>query len=360
MRLPSDERLALETIAAAVESGITVFDTARAYDGNERLLAGALRGVPSARLVTKGGMRREGGAWIPDGRAKSIHSDCEASLADLDGQPIDLYLLHAPDPRTPWRTSVRALARLADEGLVRHIGVANVTRDQLDEAVELAPVAAVQVALSLLDDRALRGGVVERCAELGVALLAHSPLGGPRRAPGLLRRAELVDVAAAHGASPGEAALAWLLGISPNVIAIPGARRPDAARSAARAATLALDAERHSGSVARSAARSGRPIPSGDGGRGGRRHGHSGRRQDAARRGVRDRGLRAPEPGRARRLVAGARGGAGRRAWQRNRRVVLDNTYLSRASRSHVIDAARRHGAACAVCGSTPRLHRRR
>ena len=97
-------------------------------------------------------MTRPGGGWVPDGRAKAIAADCEASLAALDGLPIDLYLLHAPDPRTPWRTSLRALARLVDEGLVRRVGVANVNRAQLDEAVELAPIAAVQVALSPFDD----------------------------------------------------------------------------------------------------------------------------------------------------------------------------------------------------------------
>ena len=78
-------------------------------------------------MVTKGGMTRTGGGWIPDGRAKAIRADCDASLEALDGLPIDLYLVHAPDLRTPWTTSVRALARLADEGLVRRVGVANVT-----------------------------------------------------------------------------------------------------------------------------------------------------------------------------------------------------------------------------------------
>src|SRR6476619_7330111 len=112
-------------------------------------------------------MARPDGAWVPDGRAKAIRADCEASLAALDGVPIDLYLIHAPDTRTPWRTSVRALARLVDDGLVRRVGVANVTRTQLDEALELAPIAAVQIALSPFDDRALRGGVLARCAELG-------------------------------------------------------------------------------------------------------------------------------------------------------------------------------------------------
>ena len=189
-------------------------------------------------------MTSAGGAWVPDGRAKAIRADCEASLAALDGLPIDLYLLHAPDPRTPWRTSVRALARLLDDGLVRSIGLANVNRRQLDEALELAPVAAVQVALSPFDDRALRGGVVERCAEEGIAVMAHSPLGGPGRAARVGRVEELARVADASGATPAEVALAWLLGLSPVVVPIPGARRPETARSAARAATLALDSGR--------------------------------------------------------------------------------------------------------------------
>ena len=129
MRMSTDEtrddELALETIAAAAEAGVTVFDTARAYGDNEELVARALRRCGAdgtARIVTKGGMARPDGAWVPDGRAKAILADCEASLAALDGLPIDLYLIHAPDPRTPWRTSVRALARLADEGVVRHVG----------------------------------------------------------------------------------------------------------------------------------------------------------------------------------------------------------------------------------------------
>ena len=97
-------------VAAAVEAGITVFDTARAY-GNEPLLAASLRRAGAAgraRIVTKGGMARPGGAWVPDGRAKAIRADCEASRDALDGLEVDVWLLHAPDPRTPWATSIRA------------------------------------------------------------------------------------------------------------------------------------------------------------------------------------------------------------------------------------------------------------
>ena len=209
-----DEALARDTIAAALAAGVTVFDTAHAYGRgeaelghNERLLAGALRDRgtthPTARIVTKGGMTRPGGGWVPDGRAKALRRDCEASLAALDGLPIDLYLIHAPDPRTPWPTSVRALAGLRDEHLVRHVGLSNVNRQQLDDALDLVPISAVEVALGPTDDRAVRGGIVERCDELGIAVIAHSPLGGPRRAGALARRhVALADVADTLGATP--------------------------------------------------------------------------------------------------------------------------------------------------------------
>src|SRR3954452_18053525 len=228
-----DEQRALATVAAALAAGVTVFDTARSYGDNERLLARAVRGVHGVRVVTKGGMSRAAGRWIPDGRAKAIRSDCEASLEALDGLPIDLYLLHTPDPRTPWRTSVRALARLVDEGLVQRLGVANVNLRLLDEALELAPIAAVQVPLSPFDIAALRGGVLERCTDRGIAVMAHSPLGGPRRAGRVGRYAAVVRVADAHCATPAQVVLAWLLLLSPEMVAIPGARRREPAVFAA-------------------------------------------------------------------------------------------------------------------------------
>jgi aryl-alcohol dehydrogenase-like predicted oxidoreductase len=352
MRLSTGEPLAeedvLATIAAAADAGITVFDTARAYGDNETVLARALRACGAgerARIVTKGGMTSAGGAWVPDGRAKAIRADCEASLAALDALPIDLYLLHAPDPRTPWQTSVRALARLVDEGLVRRIGLANVNRRQLDEALELAPVAAVQVALSPFDDRALRGGVVERCAEEGIAVLAHSPLGGPGRAARVGRVDELARVADASGATPAEVALAWLLGLSPVVVPIPGARRPETARSAARAAALDLDAD----AAATLTRAFGRPPVEPP-------------RLRAGAEVVLVMGI--PGAGKSRvaeefvaqgyvRLNRDERGGALRalvvlleeELASAEPRVVLDNTYLTRASRSYVLDAAARHGA---------------
>ena len=352
-----DEQRALDTIAAAAEAGVTVFDTARAYGHgeaelghNERLLARALRRCGAerrARVVTKGGMARVGAAWVPDGRAKAIRADCEASLAALDGLEIDLYLIHAPDPRRPWRTALRALARLVDEGLVKRVGVSNVNRAQLDEAVELAPVTAVQVALSVFDDSALRGGVLERCADAGVALIAHSPLGGPRRAKGVGRQEALVAVAEARGVTPAEVALAWVLDMSPGVVVIPGATRPETARSAASASTIDLD-DRERAALAR-AFGGPRPAPA--------------RRPRAAVDGEVVLVMGIPGAGKSRvaedyvargylRLNRDERGGSLRELADAldaelasgGRRAVLDNTYLTRAARSHVIEVATRHG----------------
>jgi aryl-alcohol dehydrogenase-like predicted oxidoreductase/adenylate kinase family enzyme len=350
-----DEERALQTIAAAADVGVTVFDTAHAYGRdagelghNERLLARALRrsGVQErARIVTKGGMARPGGGWVPDGRAKAILAGCEASLVALGGLEIDLYLLHAPDPRTPWSTSVRALARIHDERLARRIGVCNVNRRQLDEALELAPIAAVQVALSPFDDRALRGGVVERCTDAGVAVIAHSPLGGPRRAGRLARNAALSRLAGVLEATPAEVALAWLLGLSPALVAIPGSRRPETARSAAAVARLRLTPEQHAevGRALEPAAPA-RPrtrattgadivlvmgIPGAGKSRIAEEH--------VARGYLR---LNREERGGSLREIAGALDEALATGSQR---VVLDNTYLTRAARSHVVEAAGRH-----------------
>jgi Aldo/keto reductase family/AAA domain len=226
---------------------------------------------------------------------------------------------------------------------VKRVGLSNVNRHQLDEALELAPIAAVQVGLSLLDDSAIRGGVVERCEEAGVTLIAHSPLGGPRRTRSLARRPELARIAEARGATPAEVALAWLLDLSPTLVAIPGARHPGAARSAARAATLDLEADDF-------AALSGEPraTPS-----------RAPAKDDAEVVVV----MGIPGAGKSRiaeehlargylRLNRDERGGSLQALAEAlddalsagERRVVLDNTYLTRASRSYVLETAGRHG----------------
>ena len=238
---------------------------------------------------------------------------------------------------------MRALARLEDEGLVRRVGLANVNRAQLDEALGLAPVAAVQVSLSVLDDRALRGGVVERCAEAGIAVIAHSPLGGPRRARSLDRHPGLAAVAENHGATAAEAALAWCSASArtSSRSRARGSRR----QRARRPAPLRSCSARPSGSaspvawyprrVVHAAGDAEVVLVMGIPGAGKSRVAEAYAARDHLRLNRDERGgtLRALADELETALASGAR------------RVVLDNTYSTRASRSHVVEAAARHGA---------------
>jgi aryl-alcohol dehydrogenase-like predicted oxidoreductase len=348
LRLPPGEA-ATATLQAALEAGLVVFDTARAYDDGEAILGRALAAHPAgarAFVVTKGGMARPDGEWRPDGRASALQRDCEASLAAL-GRPIDLYLVHAPDPGVKWATTVRALRRLADEKLVRAIGVCNVSLAQLDEALALAPLAAVQVGFSLLDDLPVRSGVLARCRERDLALMAHSPLGGPRRARALLASPPLVEVAQRHRTSPAAVALAALLDAHPHVVAIPGARHPQAAREIAAAADLTLDDSDRAALAGFAAVRKRVVVPAApDRGEIVLLMGLPGAGKSvAAERFVADgfERLNRDQLGGSlaslaarldERLVAGAR------------RLVLDNTYVTRASRAAVLAIAAERGVA--------------
>ncbi|MBC8068968.1 MAG: aldo/keto reductase, partial [Deltaproteobacteria bacterium] len=183
-----DEAGATAVIHAALDSGVRLLDTADAYchderdvGHNERLLAHALGSWSGDRseveIATKGGLTRPGGKWVPDGRAKHLLAACEASLRALGRERIALYQLHVPDPRTPFVTSVRALARLQREGMVERVGLCNVTLAQLELARAELDIAAVQISLSPQDDVAVRGGVIEHCVAASLEVLAYRPLG---------------------------------------------------------------------------------------------------------------------------------------------------------------------------------------
>ena len=249
-----DEANALAVIHAALDAGATLLDTADAYcrdDGerghNERLIAQALatwHGDGSRiQIATKGGMTRPGGRWEPDGRAKYLVARCEDSRRALGVDRIRLYQLHAPDPRTPLSTSVRALAALKREGLIDEIGLSNVTVAQIAEARRIAEIASVQVELSVWHDEHLLSGVVDYCSDHGLQLLAYRPLGGPSRARRTLADPTLSAVARRHDATPFEIALAWLRHLSDVIVPIPGATRVESARGIGRAARIALTVE---------------------------------------------------------------------------------------------------------------------
>ena len=251
-----DEERGIAVLHAAFDAGVTLLDTADAYcwdesetGHNERLIATALRtwhGDRSRiRVATKGGLTRPEGRWEPDGRAKHLIAACERSCRALDVAAIDLYQLHTPDPRTPFATSVRALAALHRDGLIKSIGLSNVTVGQIDEARRIAPIDAVQIELSVWHDGGILSGVVEYCLRHGIRVLAYRPLGGRKSQPRTKSDQALNAVAARHGATPFEVALAWLDDISPLITPLPGVTRIETVHSVARARSLSLtDADR--------------------------------------------------------------------------------------------------------------------
>ena len=241
----------LAAIHAALDAGVTLIDTADAYSTggadtghNERLVAEALRawGGDAAAVVvaTKGGHVRPGdGSWDVDGRPEHLREACEASLAALGVDAIDLYQFHRPDPKVPFAESVGAMAGLLEAGKIRMVGLSNVTIEQIDEARSIVPITAVQNQFS----PAFRSSAAELayCGGLGITFLAWSPLGGMRAASELAERhAAFGEVAARHGVSPQRVALAWVLAQGDHVIPIPGSSRPETIRDSAAAADLVL------------------------------------------------------------------------------------------------------------------------
>jgi aryl-alcohol dehydrogenase-like predicted oxidoreductase len=245
---PPEER-SLRTIEAALDAGVNLIDTADAYakdetdvGHNERLIARALGGRrDGVTVATKGGHTRRGQAWELDGRPEHIKAACEASLTALETDRIDLYQFHRPDPEVPYAESIGAFKELQDEGKVRWVGISNASVEQIEEACSIVDVVSVQNQLSLEYSSPIAKGEVALCEERGIAFLPWSPLGGiPRadEAPG--RHGAVREAAEAHGVSPQQVALAWLLSLSPVVIPIPGASRPESIQDSVRAVELEL------------------------------------------------------------------------------------------------------------------------
>jgi aryl-alcohol dehydrogenase-like predicted oxidoreductase/predicted kinase len=246
-----DDDRSIAVLHAALDAGVTLLDTADAYcltdddlGHNERLIARALKTWAGDRsritVATKGGITRPEGRWEPDGRAKHLAAACERSCRALDVSALDLYQLHVVDPRTPLATSVRALASLRRAGLVTSIGLCNVTLGQIEEARAIAEIDAVQNELSVWHDGGILSGVADYCARERIRLLAYRPLGGRKSAAKTASDAALSRVAARHGATPFEIALAWLQDLSATLTPIPGVTRVETARSAARASQIRL------------------------------------------------------------------------------------------------------------------------
>jgi aryl-alcohol dehydrogenase-like predicted oxidoreductase len=258
-----------EAVHAALDAGIVLFDTAMSYGmgHNESALGAVLSDVDAkTQVATKVGIVRDDAGVRLDAAPHRIRGYCEASLRRLGRDHLDLYYLHRVDPAYPVEEQIGALGELVAAGLVRHLGVSEVTAEQLRKSCATAPIAAVQLEWSLAW-RAPEQDIVPTARELGVGLVAYSPLGrglltdaaesrdpaasafrrtDPRFAADALARnttqAEAITAIAGRlGVTSGQVALAWLLAQGDDVVAIPGSRKPDRIRENAGAANLRLD-----------------------------------------------------------------------------------------------------------------------
>ncbi|MBL1108245.1 aldo/keto reductase [Streptomyces sp. 5-8] len=257
-----DEARALATVHAALDAGVTLLDTADSYHlpgqdpgHNERLLARALAtyggGTDGVLVATKGGRGRPAdGSWTVTGAPARLKAAAEASLRRLGVEAIGLYQLHKPDPAVPFEDSVGALRELLDEGKIRLAGLSNVDADQIRRARAILGDRLVSVQNRYSPETRDSDPELRLCAELGLAFMPWSPLGGisrssldgPSGRAADARYAAFHEVARERGVSPQQVCLAWLLSLSPTVLPIPGASRPETIRDSAGAAELLLTA----------------------------------------------------------------------------------------------------------------------
>ncbi|MGW2055487.1 aldo/keto reductase [Streptomyces sp. NPDC001840] len=248
-----DEARSLATIHAALDAGVTLIDTADAYHRdadevghNESLIAKALASHPRGSdvlVATKGGHLRPGdGSWTLDGSPEHLRAACEASLKRLGVEAIGLYQFHRPDPKVPYEESVGGLRDLLDEGKIQQAGISNADPDQIRSAQEILGGRLVSVQNQFSPAFRSSEPELELCTELGIAFLPWSPFGGIKRAGELgSSYSAFARIAEAHGVSPQQVCLAWMLAKSPVVVPIPGSSRPETIRDSVGAAELVLD-----------------------------------------------------------------------------------------------------------------------
>jgi pyridoxine 4-dehydrogenase len=239
---PDDPEEAKRVLHRVVELGIDLIDTADSYgpEVSENLIAEALHPYPDGLVIaTKGGLRRTGpGEWPRDARPERLKECCEASLRRLKLDRIDLYQLHSPDPQVPYEDSVGALKELQDEGKIKHVGVSNVSLDELEQARGIVEVVTVQNRYNVTDLHS--EDVLEACEEAGIGFIPWFPLAtGKLARPG----GPLDRIAQEHDASPGQIALAWLLARSPVMLPIPGTSSVEHLEENVAAAQIELSLE---------------------------------------------------------------------------------------------------------------------
>ncbi|HEX6878387.1 MAG TPA: aldo/keto reductase [Nocardioidaceae bacterium] len=253
VRQRNDEELAVRTIHAALDAGVTLIDTADAYSvdeesfgHNEELIARALAsygsGAGDVLVATKGGHTRRGAAWELDGSPEYLRKACEESLRRLGVDAIGLYQHHRPDPEVDYAETLGGLKDLLDDGLVVRAGISNADPAQILLAREILGDGLASVQNEFSPRFRSSQPELDLCTALGIAFLPWSPLGGMRQAAELGDRfAPFTEVGAKYDVSAQQVALAWELARSPVVIPIPGASRVESVRDSVAAADLTLE-----------------------------------------------------------------------------------------------------------------------
>ena len=216
-----------QLLRRAVELGVNLIDTAEAYGAgfNEKIIASALHPYKQDLVIaTKGGINKPAPDQIlADASPVFLRSGVEGSLQRLKLEQIDLYQLHRPDPKVPFAESIGALQELKDEGKIRHLGLSNVTVEQIEEARQIVPIVSVQNKFSI-SNRSFET-VLDYCTKNGIAFIPHGSLGAhplKQGAPLASVKGVIADIANNKGVKPNQIALAWLLHRAPNIILIPG------------------------------------------------------------------------------------------------------------------------------------------
>jgi aryl-alcohol dehydrogenase-like predicted oxidoreductase len=239
---PRDRKGALAVLRRAVELGVNFIDTADSYGPytSEELIAEALFPYsPGLVIATKGGWNRPGpNQWTHDATPSHLREAIEGSLKRLRLDRIDVYQLHIPDPVVSFDASVETLARLRDEGKIRLVGLSNVTQEHIERARRIVPIVSVQNRYSFADRE--WDYVVDYCRSNGIAFIPWFPLGAGKVAGEVLSR-----IARAHGASPTQIALVWLLRRSPIMLPIPGTSSIEHLEQNVAAASLRLAEEEY-------------------------------------------------------------------------------------------------------------------
>jgi pyridoxine 4-dehydrogenase len=239
---PDDEDAAKDVVRHAVELGVDFIDTADSYGPgvSERLLCEALDPNDTVVATKAGLLRNTDGEWLPHGDPDYIRNQLLASRDRLGVETIDLYQYHRPDPDTPFEESVQTFAELKDEGLVEHVGLSNVSVDQLETARDTVEIATVQNQYNVAnrEDEAVLGA----CEEYGIGFIPWYPLAAGEL--GDLGET-LSEIADAHDATRHQIALAWLLEHSPVTLPIPGTSSRDHLEENVAASSIDLTEEEY-------------------------------------------------------------------------------------------------------------------